>query len=204
MTDQITGIILAGGKNSRIGVNKAFLKIGGKRLIDAILETYGTLFDDIAIVTHDPISYLEFSDAVIVTDIYKNKGPLGGLYTGLFYAKHPHAFICPCDMPYLNRDFIAYMIEKSVKYDVTVPITHEGLHQPLHAVYSKNCLPSIKRLLLLNKLKVTGFYRDMRILTIPPEQIQPFNQDGRLFLNINTPDDVKELDNFVTQPVQRA
>lgn len=185
----ITGLILAGGKNSRMGTNKAFLKIDGVRLIDRTLNIYRQLFTEIIVVTNDPLPYLEFPDAAIVTDIYKDKGPLGGLYTGLYYTKTERAFACPCDMPFLNRDFILHMIGLSDKYDVVVPEVAEG-YQALHAIYSRNCLASIKRLLLADKLKVTGFYRDMRVLTVGEEETKPFNRDGRLFHNINTPDDI--------------
>ena len=187
-----TGIILAGGKNRRMGENKAFLEINGERLIDRTLAVFRKIFHDIVIVTNDPLSYIEFADAAIVTDIYKEKGPLGGIYTGLFYSKNDYAFVCPCDMPFLNKDFIEYLIGNNGKYDVIVPEFAEG-YQPLHAVYSRNCLPSIKRLLVMDKLKITGFYRDMRVLAIGEEQIRPFNQDGRLFQNLNTPEDMEKV-----------
>lgn len=189
---QMTGIILAGGKNSRMGTDKAFLKLDGKRIIDRILHIYRQLFPEIIIVTNDPLSYLEFSDASIITDIYKDKGPLGGIYTGLFYAKHQYVFASACDMPSLNRDFIAFMMGLAGHHDVVVPEVPEG-YQALHAIYSQSCLPSIKRLLIMDKLKVTGFYRDMRVLTIQDEQIRPFDPDGLLFQNLNTPEDVIKM-----------
>jgi len=196
--DNATGIILAGGKNTRMGENKAFLEINGERLIDKTMDIFKRIFADIVIVTNDPLSYIEFSDAVIVTDIYKEKGPLGGIYTGLFYSKNNYAFVCPCDMPFLNKDFVEYLLAQTEKYDVIVPKTAEG-YQPLHAVYSRNCLPSIKRLLLMDKLKITGFYRDMRVLAISEERIRPFNVEGRLFLNLNTPGDMEKI-----QPLEKA
>jgi len=175
-----------------MGENKAFLEIDGERLINKTLAIFRQIFSEIIIVTNDPLSYLEFADAAIVTDIYKEKGPLGGIYTGLFYSRSDHAFVCPCDMPFLNKDFIAYLLAQTGKYDVIVPDTAEG-YQPLHAVYSRNCLPSIKRLLLMDKLKITGFYRDMRVLAISEEQTRPFNEDGRLFHNLNTPEDIEKV-----------
>ncbi|PKN85764.1 MAG: molybdenum cofactor guanylyltransferase [Deltaproteobacteria bacterium HGW-Deltaproteobacteria-1] len=195
MTDKksnITGIILAGGKNSRMGTNKAFLEIDGTRMIDKTMNIYSRLFSEILIVTNDPLPYLEFTHASIVTDIYKGKGPLGGIYTGLFYSKNPYAFVSACDMPYLNGDFIEYLAGLSGKHDVIVPQLAEG-YQPLHAIYSRNCLPSIKRLLMLDKLKITGFYRDMRVLGVSGEQILPFNKDDRLFQNINTLEDMEKI-----------
>ncbi len=175
-----------------MGANKAFLEIDGIRLIDKTMGIYREIFSEIIIVTNDPLAYVEFNDAAVVTDIYKGKGPLGGIYTGLFYAKNNHAFVSPCDMPYLNKDFISYLTHQTGKHDVIVPELAEG-YQPLHAIYSRNCLPSIKPRLVADKLKIIGFYRDMRVLTISEQQIAPFNPNGRLFQNWNTPEDMRQF-----------
>jgi molybdopterin-guanine dinucleotide biosynthesis protein A len=191
MKKDMTGIILAGGKNSRMGTNKAFLEIDGIRLIDKAINIYREIFSEIIIVTNDPLSYIEFTDATIVTDIYKGKGPLGGIYTGLFYSNNDYAFISACDMPYLNKDFMVYLTAHTEKHDIVVPQLSEGF-QPLHAIYSQNCLSHIKKLLIADKLKITSFYKDVRLLIIPEEKIKSFNQDGRLFLNVNTPEDMEK------------
>ena len=192
MKKDMTGIILAGGKNSRMGTNKAFLEINGIRLIDNILAIYQKIFSEIIIVTNDPLSYTEFSDTIIVTDIYKEKGALGGIYTGLFYATFDYSFVAACDMPFLNEDFIIYLTgQADNKHDIIVPELTEGF-QPLHAIYSKNCLSHIKKLLSVDKLKIAGFYKEVRLFPISEEKIKPFNQDGRLFLNINTPEEFKK------------
>jgi molybdopterin-guanine dinucleotide biosynthesis protein A len=191
MKKDMTGIILAGGKNSRMRTNKAFLKIDGTCLIDNILAVYQKIFSEIIIVTNDPLSYTEFSETLVVTDIYKEKGALGGIYTGLFYATYDYSFIAACDMPFLNEDFIIYLTEQTDKFDIVVPQLSEGF-QPLHAIYSQNCLSHIKKLLIADKLKITGFYKEVRLLSIPEEKIKPFNKDGRLFLNFNTPEDLEK------------
>jgi molybdopterin-guanine dinucleotide biosynthesis protein A len=191
MKKDMTGIILAGGKNSRMGINKAFLEIDGTRLIDNILAVYQTIFSEIIIVTNDPLSYTELPETIVVTDIYKEKGALGGIYTGLFYATNNYSFVAACDMPFLNKDFIIYLTEQTDKFDIVVPQLSEGF-QPLHAIYSRNCLSHIKKLLIADKLKITGFYKEVRLLSIPEEKIKPFNKDGRLFLNVNTPEDLKK------------
>jgi molybdopterin-guanine dinucleotide biosynthesis protein A len=191
MKKDMTGIILAGGKNSRMGINKAFLEIDGTRLIDNILAVYQKIFSEIIIVTNDPLSYMEFSDTVLVTDIYKEKGALGGIYTGLFYATHDYSFIAACDMPFLNEDFIIYLTGQIGKHDIIVPELSEGF-QPLHAIYSRNCLSHIKKLLIADKFKITGFYKEVRLLSIPEEKIKPFSKDERLFLNVNTRKDLEK------------
>ncbi len=187
----MTGIILSGGENSRMGANKAFLTRDGERLIDRTVKIFKDLFREVILVTNDPLEYLDL-DVQIVTDIYKKKKALGGIYTGLFYTSCDHAFVTACDMPFLNQRFIAYMMEQIRDYDIIVPQTADGL-QPLHAIYSRRCLPAIKNLLLQDKLKVTGFYKGLKSLCIPEEIIKTFDPGFRMFLNINTPEDVNLL-----------
>lgn len=190
MTNHIAGIILAGGKNSRMGANKAFLKIDGIFLIDKILSVYRKIFSEIIIVTNDPLSYTGSSDAMIVTDIYKGKGSLGGIYTGLFYARHDYAFVAACDMPSLNENFIRYMIGQTGKHDIVVPELPEGF-QALHAIYSRRCLPAMRKMILSDKLKIAGLFKDMPTFRITGKEIHPFEKDSKIFLNINTPEDFK-------------
>ncbi len=172
-----------------MGVNKAFLPIDGIRLIEKTLNIYRQIFNEIIIVTNDPLAYIEFAYAAIVTDIYKGKGSATGIYTGLFYAKNSYAFVSACDMPFLNKDFILYMIDQRGRYDIIVPELPEGF-QPLHALYSRNCLLGMKRMIdTMNELKITGFSKEVRILPITEENTKPFNKDGRLFLNLKTAKD---------------
>jgi len=190
MKNHITGIILAGGKNSRMGVNKAFLKIDGTFLIDRILSVYQNIFSEIIIVTNDPLSYTAFPNTMIVTDIYKGKGSLGGIYTGLFYSRHDYAFVAACDMPSLNENFIRYMIGQSGKHDIVVPEIPEGF-QALHAIYSRRCLPAMRKMILSDTLKIAGLFKDLPTLRITGKEIHPFEKNSKMFLNINTPDDLK-------------
>ncbi|MGD0280438.1 MAG: molybdenum cofactor guanylyltransferase [Smithella sp.] len=192
--EDVTGIILAGGKDSRMGVNNASPEIDSIRLIEKTLNIYRQIFNEIIIVTNDPLAYIEYADAAIVTDIYQGKDPLGGIYTGLFYAKNSYAFVSACDMPLLNRDFILYMIDQTGRYDIVIPELPKGF-QTLHAIYSRNCLLGMKRMIdTTNELKITGFSKEVRILSITEEKIKPFEKDGRIFLNNNTPEDLVNAD----------
>ena len=187
----MTGIILSGGKSSRMGLNKAFLEINGERLIDRTVKLFRQLFSEVILVTNEPLLYLD-QDIALVADIYKGKGPMGGLYSGLFYASFDHAFLCACDIPYLNVEFIRYMTGKASEYDVVVPETADGFH-PLHAIYSRRCLPSIKSLLIRDSLKMTGCFKGMRVLYIPESVIRSFDPECRMFLNINTAQDLQRV-----------
>ncbi len=185
----MTGIILSGGKNSRMGENKAFLKVKGERIIDRTIGIFRELFDEIVLVTNDPLAYLEF-DLKIVTDIVKGKAALGGIYTGLFHSSFDQAFACPCDMPFLNADFIRYIKGKAKGYDIVVPKKEEGL-QPLHAIYSRRCMPAMKKNMDEGRLKIIDFYKKARVLEIPPNIVSSFDPEGKIFFNVNSPEDLK-------------
>lgn len=186
----MTGIILAGGKNTRMGRNKALLEVGGMRLIDRTVSLFRSVFQEVIIVAADPLDYLDQQTA-IVTDILPHKGALGGIYTGLFYAAGEYAFVAACDMPYMNRAFLEYMASRAEGYDIVVPAPPDGL-QPLHAVYSRRCLPAIRSLLDRNRMQIKAFYPGHRLLTIPPETLRAFDPEGRMFINLNSPEDLQK------------
>jgi len=188
----MTGIILSGGKSNRLGgLNKAFIKVRGERLIEKTLRIYRELFQEVLIVTNSPLDYLEF-DSAIVTDIIPGKASLGGIYTGLFFATSEYAFVTACDMPFLNARFIRFMMEQTGQHDIIVPRSADGL-QPLHAIYSRNLLKSIRRLIDADRLKITELFKKQKVLEIPREDCLSFDPEERLFMNINTPEDLEKL-----------
>ncbi|MHB8830360.1 MAG: molybdenum cofactor guanylyltransferase [Syntrophales bacterium] len=187
MKQKMTGVILAGGKNSRMGTNKAFLQIEQERLIDTNVRILRDIFKDVIIVVSDPLEYM-LAEATIVTDIFPERGALGGLYTGLFFSPDKFAFVMACDMPFLNPRFVEYLAEKAEGYDIVVPSPPDGL-QPLCAVYSRVCLPAIKNLIDKNRLQIRGFYPGHKVLEIPAAKLSSFDPAGRMFTNINTPED---------------
>ncbi len=175
-----------------MGTDKAFLPIGEERLIDRTIGTFKDIFSDVMVVTNTPLDYID-QDCTIATDIIKGKGALGGIYTGLFYAPCDHAFITACDMPFLNKNFIEYMIERcNNDHDIVIPELPEGF-QPLHAIYSRRCLPAIKRMIGQDKLKITGFYKGLKTAVIPEKVIRQFDSEGKMFLNVNTQKEFKEV-----------
>jgi len=188
----VTGIILSGGRSNRLGgINKAFIEVRGERLIERTLRIYRDLFAEILIVTNTPLDYLEF-DVKIVTDIIPGKASLGGIYTGLFFANSEYAFVTACDMPFLNAQFIQFMMEKTGQHDIIVPRSADG-PQPLHAIYSRNLLKPVRRLIDTDHLKITELFKKQKVLEIPREVSLFFDPEERLFMNINTPEDLEKL-----------
>jgi len=187
---KITGIILAGGKYLRMGKNKAFLEINGERIIDRTKNLFVDLFDEVFLVTNSPLEYFDLNLRT-VSDLLPG-GALAGIYTGLFHASHSHAFVAACDMPHLNIDFIRHMKDCTDDFDIVVPRTPDGF-QPLHAIYSQRCLEPMRRSLETDRLKITSFYKGLRIREIPPDAISAFDLPGKMFLNVNSKEELALL-----------
>jgi molybdopterin-guanine dinucleotide biosynthesis protein A len=196
MDINMTGIILAGGKNSRINTNKAMLKVGEEEIIRGIINKFMKLFNNIIIVTNNKRKY-EFSGIRIVEDVIPDSGSLGGLYSGLVNSSENYNFIVACDMPFINERLVAYMVENCRKYEVLVPKTANG-YEPLHAIYSKRCIKRIKDQLEKENLKITDFYKKVIVKEIKENIVRKYDLNLLSFFNINTNDEYHRALNIVS------
>jgi len=188
----ITGIILAGGKSSRIGANKSQMKIGEGHLIDRVLNTLSQFTSSILIVTTGDQAGFSISatpGARWVKDIYPGKGPLGGIYTGLMHAETSYSLVVGCDMPFLNIGLIKYMIGGASGFAAVAPKIG-WMIQPLHAIYSKSCLPSIEVLIHEDQLQIIKLFNLVNTRYVTEKEIDQFDPDHLSFLNINTEGDL--------------
>jgi molybdopterin-guanine dinucleotide biosynthesis protein A len=192
---KITGIILAGGKNLRMGKNKAFLEVNGERIIDRTKTLFLEIFDEVLLVANSLPDYLGLN-LRMVADLYAGKGALGGIYTGLFHASHSHAFVAACDMPFLNKDLIRHLIDLSPGYDIVIPKTQDGW-QPLHAIYSQKCLPFMEDLIRKDNLKIIDFFHRVKKREVPTEEILPLDPNLVSFLNVNTPEELARINDHL-------
>ncbi len=194
MPYDITGVILAGGKSSRMGVNKAFIEIGGKRIIDRQIDIFKNIFKEVIIVSKKRGEY-SFPGVRVVTDIVDFFSPLSGIYTGLKSAEYERAFVVACDMPFLNRELIEYQIGFSEEFDVVVP-QPGGNFEPLHAVYSKTCLPLIDEMLRQRNFRIYDFYNRVKLKIIDDSEIRKFDPGMLSFANVNTMDDLERIKDY--------
>ena len=185
----ITGAILAGGRNTRIGFDKSFIKINNKPIIEKTVELFKKIFDETIIVTNDVITYKRL-DIPIFSDIIKDKGPLSGIYTGLKKSKNDECFFAACDMPFLNENLIRYICGFN-NFDLVIPKTDK--FQPLHAMYSKSCIEAIEGLFNAGRLKTNSLVNLVNTKVI--EETEIIKQDPMLksFTNINTEQDLKRI-----------
>lgn len=181
---RITGVILAGGKSSRMGRNKALMTLGGQRLIDRVVKTMRAVFTDLLLVTNSPDVYADIG-LPMVGDVMPDKGSLGGIYSAIYHVTTPYCLVVACDMPFLNAAVLQYLVDHIADNDVVVPEI-DGEMQPLHAVYGKACLPPITQRLERNRLKVVGFFPDVRVRTVTASELEPIDPELLTFQNLNT------------------
>jgi molybdopterin-guanine dinucleotide biosynthesis protein A len=160
-------------------------------LIDRTIHIFQGIFEEIIIVANSPLPYFDHG-VTVVTDFFKDSGPLCGIYSGLFFSAGSHAFVCSCDMPFLDGPFIEHMIKLTADHDIVVPHSVDGF-QPLHAIYGKKCLPAAKIMLERGNLKIRDLYKGLKVLTITEKVIDSFDSSKRMFINVNTQEDMKRI-----------
>ncbi|MBW1696540.1 MAG: molybdenum cofactor guanylyltransferase [Deltaproteobacteria bacterium] len=192
MKYSLSGVILAGGMSKRFsGKEKALLTVGESRIIDRIFAIFQEIFEEIILVTNNPLCFLEWN-ANIVTDIFSIRSALTGIHAGLFYSTYSHAFFCACDTPFLKKEIVNYVIScVTPKLDVILPATSAGL-EPLCAVYSKNILPAIEKHLSTGDYKIAHAIKKCRIHRIPESELRYRDPKLLSFFNVNTPEDLKK------------
>lgn len=192
----ISGIILAGGKSTRMGRDKGMLEIGGKRLIGRLADGLQRIFPEVIIVANVPGLYDDLGVRV-VPDLIPDKGSLGGIYTAAAIAGHPWAFVMACDMPFFNPSLIRYLATLSGDWDAVVPYTDDW--EPLYALYAKTCLPHMERLIHSGDLKIARFFPHVRVRRVGKAEIEPYDPKGLSLYNMNTPEEFARAEEWWRQ-----
>jgi FdhD protein len=187
----ITGVILAGGRSSRMGSNKALLPYRGGRFIEAIHRQLREIFPEVILVTNNPAQY-QFLPCSKVPDLFPGMGALAGIHAGLVYSRTERIFTVACDMPYLNSGLIRFIASRPDRYDVVVPESANGL-EPLHARYGKGCLPAMEACLAAGRKRIISFYPQVAVECIGVADVAAFDPLLASFSNINTPEDYYRL-----------
>ncbi len=199
----MTSIVLAGGRSSRLGREKSQEILGGQRLIGLVINRLSSLSDEILIVVSPrqlKSSFSLASEVKTVVDIYPNNGSLGGIYTGLVYSTSFQNLVVACDMPFLNPKLLRYMISQSSGFDGLMPRI-DGHKEPLHAIYTKNCLPSMEMLLNEGNLKVKNLSDSIKVRYLDNEEIDIFDPEHLSFFNINTQIDLERARMLAEQKI---
>jgi len=196
----LKAIILAGGKSSRIGQNKnkAQIKLLNKSLIEWIISkliAMDNLSEKDIIIVGPKEKYPQYEQ--VVEDIFPEKGPLGGIFSGLTVSKCQYNLVVGCDMPLLNVELLQYMREKIDSNDIIIPRYNGSYIEPLCAIYSKKCLKVMEKNIQSNVLSVRKIFSHLKIKFINDSEIKRFDPEFCSFFNVNFESDFKKAEEII-------
>lgn len=200
--DLKTSIVLAGGKGTRLGKDKLQEVVGDRSLLQRVVDGLSPVSERILVVTAEgqgrPPLQATRIEVAAVTDIYRGKGALGGIYTGLSAMDSRHGLVVAADMPFLNAQLLQHLVSMATDFDVVMPRI-KGQIEPLHAVYSRDCLPAIQEQIERNQLQIRILLERVRVRYVEEAEIERFDLRHLSFFNVNTPDDLERAKNIVAE-----
>ncbi len=184
---EITTFVLAGGKSTRMGSDKAFLELGGRTLLARTLDLAPSIGSPVKIVG-EPTKFAHIGS--VVQDIYQEHGPLGGIQAALASTATELNLILAVDLPFLRPEFLRYLISRARESSavVTVPRALGGL-QPLCAVYRRGFLEPAERSLRAGKNKIDALFAEVETRVIDVNELRSADFGEEMFCNVNTPED---------------
>jgi molybdopterin-guanine dinucleotide biosynthesis protein A len=201
-----SALIFAGGRATRLdGVNKALLDVGGRTIIDRILEALQPLVDEKVLLAND--SSLEQHPQVrLVYDPRPHAGVLPALAAGLEAARGDICLAVACDMPFVSRQVFGGLLDlqRQEDADVVIPRT-TGFLEPMHAVYRREpVLRAIRAALDRGEQRMTSYFSDVRVREVTEADLDSLlvtlqDSAGNAFFNVNTPEDLAEARRIAAQ-----
>ncbi|HKT34080.1 MAG TPA: molybdenum cofactor guanylyltransferase [Nitrospira sp.] len=190
LIDDVTGVLLAGGKSRRMGEDKRLLPVGEQTLYSRSLAVLRSIFQRVIVVIAQDSPVIK-SDMPVFRDLISDCGSMGGLYTGLKQAETKWVFAVACDMPFLDAAVIRYFIELRGEGDVVMAKLENQFH-PMHALYHRNCLPALERLIRAQDFKIHRLAEQpaLRVRIVTSQELRSLDPEGRSFYNVNTPEDL--------------
>jgi molybdopterin-guanine dinucleotide biosynthesis protein A len=186
-------IILAGGKSVRLGRDKISERIDNSSLLELVISHVESLVSEIIIVVAQERSFPQVEShqkIKKVSDFYPGNGSLGGIHAGLVASSSFYNLVVAADMPFLNPPLLRYIFEVSDGFDFVLPRI-ETFFEPLHAVYSKNCIEPAESIIKRGRKAIIGLFDYVRVRYVEAEEIDRFDPKRLSFFNINTREDLE-------------
>lgn len=188
LSTRVGGVILAGGRNTRMGGrDKAFLRVGGETVFARTLGVLRHCFAEVIVVSNSPDKYAEFA-VEVVADELRGCGPLGGLHAGLGRITTPYAFVTACDMPFLHIEPIQYLVSRLREQDAIVP-QWDGDIEPLHAIYAARLRARIAEAVGQGARAMREFLPQIAVEYVSQAAMERVSGAAEAFRNVNTPED---------------
>jgi molybdopterin-guanine dinucleotide biosynthesis protein A len=194
----VTAFVLAGGKSSRMGSDKAFLRLGDETLLSLALKAAGAVARDVHIVG-DRQKFAAFDR--VVEDVYRGQGPLGGIHAALSSSATELNLVLAVDLPFLGADLLEYMLSRAreSKATITVPLVGERL-QPLCAVYRRGFAEVAERSLREGKNKIDSLFASVATCVIEEDELVRAGFSAEMFRNLNTPEEWEKAKSLQPEP----
>ncbi len=193
LAPHVGALVLAGGKNSRMGgVDKAFLRVGGETVVARTLALLQRCFPEVVVVSNQPDKYVGFAVPVTV-DEFEGGGPLAGIHAGLRLLSRPYAFVVACDMPFLRVEPIAYLVAAIQAQEALIPCWDNDI-EPLHAIYTTALRPRITTALRAGTRAIRDFLPTIDVEYIPEAVMRTVTGSEESFRNVNTPEEAARFD----------
>ena len=188
----LSAAILAGGRSTRMGKNKAFATLAGMRLVDRVRHSVTQLADDVMLVTNQLAPYADFPGRVVIDNV-PHRGPLCGLETALAHAYHPMLFVTAVDNPFIEPSLIEYLARFAPHYDAVYcmgPVKAE----PLVGFYRYTCLAAVRQMQAEGIWQLFRLPSYANVRVVPYAEALKFDPEGLTFFNINTPEDLRRAE----------
>jgi molybdopterin-guanine dinucleotide biosynthesis protein A len=188
LSTRVAGVILAGGRNSRMGgLDKAFLRVGGETIFARTLALLRRCFAQVVVVSNSPEKYADFA-VEVTADELREVGPLGGLHAGLGRIDAPYAFVTACDMPFLRVEPIRHLVARLDDQEAIVP-WWDGDIEPLHAIYAARLRPRIGAAVAGGARALRDFLPRIAVDYVPQAVMERVAGAEESFRNVNTPEE---------------
>lgn len=185
----VTGVMLAGGRASRMGGrDKAFAAVGGEPIAVRTVRLFRRLFPQVIVATNHPERFADL-EVQTVRDLIPGGGPVAGIHAAMHAAVHPHVFVVGCDMPGLEVDAIHFLLRRIGTADAVVP-RWDGDVEPLHAVYAVRCLPVLTSCLASGRHGLRDLLACLRVDYVSETELRAVRGTARSFVNVNTPEEL--------------
>lgn len=194
----IAGVVLAGGLSQRMGRDKALIPFKGRPLISYPLDLLERFFREVIVIANDEENYAHLGFPVF-RDRFETRGAMVGIHAGLLAVDKPAVFIAACDMPFISPALIELLVSSSAPgTQAVVPVSPKG-REPLLAVYSRDCLEIMIRLITSGDFRIASLLREVTTLFIPPEKVLEADPLLRSFVNLNNPEDLRDMEEMAME-----
>lgn len=192
---KVCGVVLAGGKSTRMGTDKSLLKIKNKPVIKFITDEMKRCSEEVILISNDRSKKYDFLNISQFSDRYLDKGPLAGIETALYHVDADVFIMAACDMPFINHQIYNYLLDNLAEFDAVVP-KYEGRLHPLSGIYKKSVLPKIQEQLNDDNLRIMSFFEHVNVKYVEDFTDFPSNIVQKHFFNMNNPKQYEQAKSY--------